>query len=142
MNHSLKRRIPELHFFTQFFQANYSRFRGSEREYETGQLALQFIPELELRNPILNFVVNKQLEFSNFRIKPLLINMVYPLVGNNKQKSHQTERTQCANPVINQRFFPDQKTANQQTQSNNSNQTGKKTYIQRMHFRENTALAC
>lgn len=60
MNHSLKRRIPELHFFTQFFQANYSRFRGSERECETGQLALQFIPELELRNPILNFVVNKQ----------------------------------------------------------------------------------
>lgn len=103
---------------------------------------MQLFPEQGTLGFILNFAVDHQLEFSNFRIKPLLINMVYPLVGNNKQKSHQTERTQCGKPVINQSIFPDQKTANQQTQAGNSNQVDKKTYIKRRYFGVNPALAC
>lgn len=53
---------------------------------------MQLFPEQGTLGFILNFAVDHQLEFSNFRFKSLLINMVYSFIGDNKQKKHQTER--------------------------------------------------
>ena len=47
---------------------------------------MQLFPELGTLGFILNFAVDHQLEFSNFRFKSLLINMVYSFIGDNKQK--------------------------------------------------------
>ena len=53
---------------------------------------MQLFPEQGTLGYILNFPFDHQLEFSNFRFKSLLINMVYSFIGDNKQKKHQTER--------------------------------------------------
>lgn len=79
--------IPEPYFFPQLFQTRYSRLRISKRESETGQLTMQLFPEQGTLGFILNFAVDHQLEFSNFRFKSLLINMVYSFIGDNKQKN-------------------------------------------------------